>query len=663
MKKALSILLSLVLILGCFSAGFGINATAASYEQIGANQTWRNSWNGSTRYVYLKVNQTGYYDLTITDYEQEAGVKFYLTDMDFESSDESWYNTSWSVNSYIDTYSRENLYLIQNHLYQIEISYGDYDDYDDFINFYADLSFVFTETNYTPTQITLGSTTNMFIGYDTYEWVEFKTSASGDYLFTLNDYADFNLNIFEKASGKYIKFTYFDYYKTTRLRLKANTEYIIMTSSGEYSDKLVRLKISKADQSISKIDIANSVLILADDGYFYSNGEPSLYNSDISSFNYKVTYSNQTTQTFTYEGLREFGVTIDDITYSGPIYTYGEESFFKLGNQPVTIHYMGTQKSSTYISVTSYLDWCSNLSANSDFDDMVIEYEDDDVHTYYWKIRPDETNVYSFYSSYWDELGYLNRTIFDKNNNIVPANDSSWCLKGGQEYVLRVTYYYDDYCYSDVPFWLEPYREHNHNRVLKTVQQATLTRNGRADYICNTCGNVGSSKTIFSPKTFKLSATSYTYDGKDKKPTIKVYDSAGNLISSSYYTVSYKNNKNVGIATATVTFKGNYSGTKTLNFTINPKKTSVSKLTAAKKSLKISVKKQSGITGYEVQYSTSKKFSGAKTKTIKSYKTTSVTLKSLKAKKTYYVRVRTYKTVKGKKYYSGWSSAKSKKTK
>ena len=67
--------------------------------------------------------------------------------------------------------------------------------------------------------------------------------------------------------------------------------------------------------------------------------------------------------------------------------------------------------------------------------------------------------------------------------------------------------------------------------------------------------------------------------------------------------------------------------------------------------------------GYEVQYSTSSKFKSAKTKTVKSYKTTSLTIKSLKAKKKYYVRMRTYKTVSGKKYYSAWSSKKSATTK
>ena len=124
------------------------------------------------------------------------------------------------------------------------------------------------------------------------------------------------------------------------------------------------------------------------------------------------------------------------------------------------------------------------------------------------------------------------------------------------------------------------------------------------------------------------------------------------LITYTDYTVSYKNNKKVGTATITIKGKGDYAGTVTKTFKINPVKTSVKKITAGKKSLKVTVsKKSTQVSGYQIQYSTSKKFKSAKTKTIKSYKTTSATIKSLKAKKTYYVRVRTYKTVNGKKYY------------
>ena len=74
-------------------------------------------------------------------------------------------------------------------------------------------------------------------------------------------------------------------------------------------------------------------------------------------------------------------------------------------------------------------------------------------------------------------------------------------------------------------------------------------------------------------------------------------------------------------------------------------------------------KKTTQITGYQIQYSTDKAFKSYKTKTVSSYKTTSTTLTGLSAKKTYYVRIRTYKTVNGVKYYSGWSTVKYLKTK
>jgi len=199
----------------------------------------------------------------------------------------------------------------------------------------------------------------------------------------------------------------------------------------------------------------------------------------------------------------------------------------------------------------------------------------------------------------------------------------------------------------------------------KVITKATLTKNGKIQNKCSVCGYVASKVTTISKiKSAKLSGTTYTYNGKAKKPTVTVKDSAGKTISSKYYTVTYKNNTKVGKATVTIKMKGNYSGTKTLTFKINPAKTTVSKLTAGKKSIAMTItKKTTQVTGYQIQYSTSKKFTNAKTKTISSYKTTKYTLKSLSAKKTYYVRVRTYKTVGKTKYYSGWSTYKYVKTK
>ncbi|MBR3968030.1 MAG: MBL fold metallo-hydrolase [Clostridia bacterium] len=204
------------------------------------------------------------------------------------------------------------------------------------------------------------------------------------------------------------------------------------------------------------------------------------------------------------------------------------------------------------------------------------------------------------------------------------------------------------------------------HKYTTTTTKATLSKNGKVVKKCKVCGKVASTTTIKYAKSFKLSTTSYTYNGKVKTPSVVVKDSAGKTLKKNTdYTVSYASGrKNVGTYKVTIKMKGKYLGTKTLTFKINPVKTSVSKLTTGKESVTVNIsKKSTQVTGYQVQYSTSKKFTSAKTKTISSYKTTKYTLKSLSAKKTYYVRVRTYKTVNGKKYYSGWSSYKYIKTK
>lgn len=95
-----------------------------------------------------------------------------------------------------------------------------------------------------------------------------------------------------------------------------------------------------------------------------------------------------------------------------------------------------------------------------------------------------------------------------------------------------------------------------------------------------------------------------------------------------------------------------------------PKSAKFKKVKSAKKAVSVEWKKVSGVKGYQVQVATDKKFKkNKKTATVKKQKTTKVTIKKLKAKKKYYVRIRTYKTVNGKKVYSAWSKVKTVKTK
>ena len=151
-----------------------------------------------------------------------------------------------------------------------------------------------------------------------------------------------------------------------------------------------------------------------------------------------------------------------------------------------------------------------------------------------------------------------------------------------------------------------------------------------------------------------------TYNGKDQKPAITVYAGKKKLFSK-YYTVSYKNNKNVGYGTVIVKGKGRYgkySGTAV--FKINLKKTKLSSAKSTKrKTFTTTWKKTGGNSGWQVQYSTNKKFrSGVRTVNLKS-SNTRLTVRNLKNRKKYYVRVRSYKKVGKQTWYSGWSSVKS----
>ncbi len=198
----------------------------------------------------------------------------------------------------------------------------------------------------------------------------------------------------------------------------------------------------------------------------------------------------------------------------------------------------------------------------------------------------------------------------------------------------------------------------SHNYAAST-KCATLSANGKTAYTCRHCGSTKSS-TIYRPTSFKLSATSYTYDGKIKKPTVSVYNKAGSKISSSNYTVRYASGrKNVGKYAVKITFKGKYKGTKTLYFYIKPRATSISSISPGKRKFTVKwYKRPTQTSGYQIQYSTSSKFTSPTTRTISGCGTTSKTITKLKAKKKYFVRVRTYKTVNGTKYYSSWTKYK-----
>ena len=193
------------------------------------------------------------------------------------------------------------------------------------------------------------------------------------------------------------------------------------------------------------------------------------------------------------------------------------------------------------------------------------------------------------------------------------------------------------------------------------VGTATVKITGKGNYT----GSV--SKTYSIKNNFKKATVSgistKAFTGKNITQSITVKYNGKTLKKGTDYTVSYSNNKSIGTATVKITGKGSYTGTITKTFKINPAKQEIQKLTAKSKAFFVDWAQKGSATGYEIQYATNSKFTSAKKVTITNNKTDKATVSKLSGKKKYYVRVRSYTTVKGTKYYGAWSASKSVTTK
>ena len=202
-----------------------------------------------------------------------------------------------------------------------------------------------------------------------------------------------------------------------------------------------------------------------------------------------------------------------------------------------------------------------------------------------------------------------------------------------------------------------------------TVSYSNNTKVGTAKVTITGKGNyTGSvSKTYSIKNNFKKATISgistKAFTGKNITQNITVKYNGKTLKNGTDYTVSYSNNKKIGTATVKIAGKGSYTGTITKTFKINPAKQEIQKLTAKSKAFFVDWAQKGSATGYEIQYATNSKFTSAKKVTITSNKTDKTTISKLSGKKKYYVRVRSYTTVKGTKYYGAWSASKSVTTK
>lgn len=172
----------------------------------------------------------------------------------------------------------------------------------------------------------------------------------------------------------------------------------------------------------------------------------------------------------------------------------------------------------------------------------------------------------------------------------------------------------------------------------------------------------------------KITASNFTKTASSKTQSFSIgakRSGSGKITySSNNKSVAVNSSGKVTIAKnfvgkATITIKvaasGIYKATsKTITVSVNPANTYISSVkNSGSRKMTVTWKKSTAVTGYQIQYSTSRSFkTGVKTTTVSKNSTVSAAMSSLTKGKTYYVRIRTYRTVSGTKYYSGWSSSK-----
>lgn len=280
----------------------------------------------------------------------------------------------------------------------------------------------------------------------------------------------------------------------------------------------------------------------------------------------------------------------------------------------------------------------------------------------YYRIDVPSDGEYTFISNKADKKSF-SQILYDESGKQI----AKYKTYGSREYKIKLNkgiYYYrvtNDGRSGDLGTYSIKVTGHVHSYKTTKRVLATPTKEGSIVQKCSSCGRIETT-TVYMPKTIRLTARSFVYNGKSQKPGVTVIASNGKALSSNSYTVTYSENTvSAGRHAIKITLKGRYSGVLNGCYVINPKKTYIDSATALSRGIRLQIRQQpkKNATGYQLQYSLKSDFSNAKTANVSS---TSLRITGLKSKTYYYVRVRVFKKS-TKTYYSSWSTVRKIKTK
>ena len=464
-NSVISFFMIIVLILcTLFTSAISISATDVITPTISEDEVWRESWSSSVQSVSvnLNVDETGLYNLHIMDYEKTACFLIYLTDT--TTGEKVGYVAPQDITGLFIT---AGILFIKDHVYELECVYYNYDKSFDTISYAdADLAILFSKSNEKILEIPNCAVSSSdlqpyFTETSNYLWLKYKTDVAGDYSFNFTNLYAY-ISVYDISTGKILysntdTMFYLDTLDDWQLKdhvifnLEANTEYYICVLS--YSSASTKLSMTKNTYDVKNIEVNNAL--------YEFDCHWAVEDINYTCFDYKVTYGDETCESLYYYDIYKAGYDVPSVKFLGGDVNINGNTYLYAGEQQLECIYNGvTTIKNVYIK--SLTDLYSYLDPIDEYDDCVIKYEDDAIHTYFWHINMSKSGFYGIWRYNSDDFATnfngFSIEIVDETNNIVEydENTGTWPLTAGKDYVLSFKYRYDkNYSNNDIVFWMQ----------------------------------------------------------------------------------------------------------------------------------------------------------------------------------------------------------------
>lgn len=644
-----------IFILFFCSAFISVNVNADSVPEIKEGEEWRGTFESGKQYLSFTPTETGYYDLEFAHYDEKEGISWETWDFQcYDPADDTENGTSYYFSLYSsgsDSASKEyGMYLVGGKKYTVYLTNSYYDMQNEKTIFSsADMS-VKIMKNKDGVKPISAEKNNYYINTCQSVVYQYTTAEKGNYMFELQvpspDYR-VSMNVFKveedgnltshQCNYRYgYSFTDEDYYDEfdgdvqCLLPLEGNSTYYIEISLWDYATEESYATPVILSMKPSEIEVTGIEIIKEPNKIVYSTDD--FYHFDSTGMVLKLTFADGTTEDINYSWYNYmlYNIKIYDL------YGEDEDEYEDVHNEPGTytkiVDINGCKDTFEY-TIKSMVDCSVEIG--------IEEKKKAEPGTYLWKFTPNVSGYYAIYPSpyenYRQNAKNFSCGIFDKNDQRVQYMDDGYKLVADETYCLKV---YLSSSYNSVyPFeYMVKLNDlHKHTFGEWNMTQATCTEAGHASRVCQDCGFM--QEATSSPLGHRFGDWTISQSATDTAEGIQI-----RKCSVCGFTESMSIPK-----TPTAVLQD----TPKMNITLS--RGTIKKVTSKKKAALIKIKKDKNATGYVVSYSLKKNFKNEKQ--IKTSKT-NVTLKKLKSKKKYYIRIRAYHTQNGNTIYGSYSKTK-----